>query len=498
MQILVPIAGSSPFFRPEDYQFPKPLIEVCGKPMIQRVVENLASATDEPKFIFVARRGDVARFSLSSTLDLLAEGCKVVSLRNPCHGAMCSCLMAVDEIDEDAPMIIANGDQVIENNIRSAIEYFEAMCADAGVIVFDSIHPRWSYVKREADGRVLQAAEKQVISRDAVAGFYYFRKAAYFIETAKKCIIANASVDGQFYISASLNEMILDGRNVQSFAIEGDHYHSFYSPAKIQEFEERANKLRAKALIQSGSVGPIRVVIPAAGEGSRFRAAGYDKPKPFIDVRGKPMIAHVIENVRPRTGEVHVLLRRDHITAAPAMASDLRSRGFGVHEVERLTEGTACTLLLERQLFDDDVPLLIANADQLVDFSVDDYVNDCIERRLDGSILVFHDSFRDPKWSFARIGKDGFVREVAEKKPISDLATVGIYLFHRGSAFVDAAIDMIVRNDRVNNEFYTCPVYNYMIKHGARIGVYEIGEKCMHGLGTPGDLESYLADRCHA
>jgi dTDP-glucose pyrophosphorylase len=115
-----------------------------------------------------------------------------------------------------------------------------------------------------------------------------------------------------------------------------------------------------------------------------------------------------------------------------------------------------------------------------------------MDRGLDGSILVFRDLDRDPKWSFARVGANGHVLEVAEKKPISDLATVGIYLFTRGKDFVASAIDMIAQNERINNEFYTCPVYNYMIASGAKIGVYEVTVDAMHGLGTPEDLTEYL------
>jgi NDP-sugar pyrophosphorylase family protein len=237
----------------------------------------------------------------------------------------------------------------------------------------------------------------------------------------------------------------------------------------------------------------VRVIIPAAGEGARFRKAGYQKPKPFVDVAGRPMIEHVIRNVAPRQANVHVLLRKQHIESEPAAVGSMRTRGYVVHEVDRLTEGTACTLLLARAAFDDDKPVLVANSDQVVDFSVDAFVRDCLDRNLDGSILVFKDARRDTKWSFARVDGAGLVVEVAEKKPISDLATVGIYLFRRGSDFVRAAVDMIARNDRVNNEFYTCPVYNYMVMRGLRIGICEIPATAMHGLGTPEDLDAYLA-----
>jgi NDP-sugar pyrophosphorylase family protein len=239
----------------------------------------------------------------------------------------------------------------------------------------------------------------------------------------------------------------------------------------------------------------VRVVIPAAGEGTRFRNAGYARPKPFIDVLGRPMIEHVIQNVAPRHAHVHVLLRKEHIASELAAVESMRTRGHVIHEVNRLTEGTACTLLLARAAFDDDQPVLVANSDQYVDFSTDAFVRDCLDRNLDGSILVFNDAKRDPKWSFARLDGAGLVVEVAEKKPISELATVGIYLFRRGSDFVRAAVDMIARNDRTNNEYYTCPVYNYMLKQGAKIGVYEVPASAMHGLGTPEDLDAYLARR---
>jgi dTDP-glucose pyrophosphorylase len=278
------------------------------------------------------------------------------------------------------------------------------------------------------------------------------------------------------------------------YRIPVDAYHSFYSPEKISQYEDTALR-RSLAGRTADPMSEVRVVIPAAGEGTRFRKAGYARPKPFIDVLGRPMIEHVIQNVAPRHAQVHVLLRKDHIASELAAVTSMKTRGHVVHEVDRLTEGTACTLLLARAAFDDDKPVLVANSDQYVDFSVDAFVRDCLDRNLDGSILVFNDVKRDPKWSFARLDGAGLVVEVAEKKPISDLATVGIYLFRRGSDFVRGAVDMIARNDRVNNEYYTCPVYNYMLAQGAKIGAYEVPASSMHGLGTPEDLDAYLARR---
>jgi dTDP-glucose pyrophosphorylase len=111
---------------------------------------------------------------------------------------------------------------------------------------------------------------------------------------------------------------------------------------------------------------------------------------------------------------------------------------------------------------------------------------------MDGSILTFIDVERNPKWSFAKISDDNLVTEVQEKKAISEFATVGIYFFNKGKDFVNGAIDMIINNDRINNEFYTCPVYNYCIQDAKKIIIYNIDHNAMHGLGTPEDLELYL------
>lgn len=492
MQILVPLATQSAFFKKEDFHFPKPLVEVAGRPMIERVVEGLKPLDPGARFVFIIRREDAAAFSLDRSLDIITDGrATIIQLGAETKGSLCTCLLAVDDLDPDAPLVISNGDQIIDVNLGEILNDFKTSECDAAVVTFDSVHPRWSYVSIDDSGKVSQAAEKRVISRHAIGGLYYFKTAATFIEAAKSCIESGASHQGLYYIAPALNEIILGGGVVRSVEVPAFSYHSFYSPTKIEEFEE-GRILRTLTTTAQETNPAVQVVIPAAGEGSRFAQAGYAKPKPFIDVMGKPMIRHVIDNVTPKNASVRVLLRREHAERCESDLATLSGLGLQFTHVDRLTEGTACTLLLARAAFDNDNPLLVANSDQLVNFSVDDYVQDCLKRDLDGSILVFRDANRDPKWSFARVDANGLVTEVAEKKPISDLATVGIYLFRRGSDFVSAAVDMIARNDRVNNEFYTCPVYNYMIRNGARIGVYEVSPEAMSGLGTPADLESYL------
>lgn len=495
MQILIPISGYSPFFPKEEFYFPKPLIEVSGKPMIEVVVKHLQYQFKDASFIFVIDPGDARTFSLDRTLKLLAgDNTKIIEKPGSTSGALCSCLLAIDSLDANKPLIIANSDQIIEDKLSQAVDKLISSNCSAGVLTFDSVHPRWSYVVEGEDGEVVQTFEKKVASRNAIAGFYYFRTASIFNDAAKKVILNNAQTDGVYFISSSINEIILCGERVTYQQISSQIYHSFYSPSKIAEFERRIFDDSQKHLLAEDNK-IVNVIIPAAGDGSRFSKEGWKKPKPFIDIEGRLMVEHVINNVSPTDAEITILLRKDHLNAYPNIASKLKSSDHNITSVPKLTEGTASTVLIARRFFDNDQPMMVANSDQLVQFDVNDFIEDCFQRKLDGSILVFRDPSMNPKWSFARVNEEGLVTEVAEKKPISDLATIGIYLFSRGKDFVIAALDMLVANDRVNGEFYTCPVYNYMIKNGARVGIYEVPINAMSGLGTPEDLNQFLQSR---
>lgn len=237
----------------------------------------------------------------------------------------------------------------------------------------------------------------------------------------------------------------------------------------------------------------INVVIPMAGLGSRFAKAGFLKPKPFIDVLGKPMIVRVLENLHIPNAKYILIARKEHLEGEKTLVEYIKSNFNAIFlSVDKLTEGTACTVLYAKKIIDNNTPLLIANSDQIVDIDINEYINDCNKHNLDGSILTFVDKENNPKWSFVKLNSNNIVECVKEKEAISNIATVGIYFFSKGSIFVDSAVNMIIENDRVNGEFYTCPVYNYAIKDKAKIGIYNIDFKQMHGIGTPEDLERYI------
>ena len=227
-----------------------------------------------------------------------------------------------------------------------------------------------------------------------------------------------------------------------------------------------------------------------AGEGSRFAKEGYTFPKPLIDVEGKPMIQVVVENLDFDATYIF-LVRKEHLQKYNGLKTTLdriTNGKFEIVEVDALTEGAACTTLLAKHLIDNDEELLIANSDQVIKYSSENFKLMKSLTSADGIIFTFN--ALHPKWSFVKVNSRGIITELQEKNPISNIATCGIYWYKKGSDYVKYTEQMISKNIRVNNEFYVAPVYNEYIGDGKTLIPFYVDE--MHGIGTPEDLNTYL------
>lgn len=237
----------------------------------------------------------------------------------------------------------------------------------------------------------------------------------------------------------------------------------------------------------------MKILIPMAGEGSRFAKEGYTFPKPLIDVRGKPMIQQVVENL-DFVSEYIFLVRKKHVEKYEGLVDTLHritNSSCKIVEVDGLTEGAACTALLAKEHIDVDEDLLIANSDQFIEYERQNFIS--LKNMTDVDAIVWTFNAVHPKWSFVKTNSRGYITEVAEKKPISDIATCGIYWYRKGSDFVKYAEQMIDKNIRVNNEFYIAPVYNELISDHKTLIPFYVGK--MWGLGTPEDLRHYLDNK---
>lgn len=233
-------------------------------------------------------------------------------------------------------------------------------------------------------------------------------------------------------------------------------------------------------------------MIPAAGAAQRFKERGFKEPKPLIEAKGKPLIKWASDSlnfVLPK--DFVFLVCEGHITEfkIDQRLKQLYSSEITIVPVKGLTEGAACTVLLAEQWINNDDPLIIINCDLTFKAPLEETIEKCFQEDSDACIITFESD--SPRFSFAKVdAKTGLVTEVAEKKPISNLATVGCYFFRRGSDFVAGAKEMIRKNIRVNNEFYVVPVYNELVQKGLKIRA--IPCEWVINFGTPDELEAFV------
>lgn len=270
----------------------------------------------------------------------------------------------------------------------------------------------------------------------------------------------------------------------------GAHVNRIKSPEDInlKYIMKSLKNMNMKTKTPKWKDSKLNILIPMAGAGTRFQKAGYTFPKPLIEIHGKPMIQLVVENLNVEANFIFVVQKEHREKYNLDSLLKIITKNPKIVEVNKLTEGAACTALLAKEYINNDSPLFFANSDQFVEWNSNEFFYKMNETSLDGSIVTFKATH--PKWSFAKVDKNNIVTKVAEKNPISDNATVGFYYWKSGSDFVKYAEKMIEKNDRVNNEFYVCPVFNHAINDDKQILAYEI-EK-MFGLGTPEDLNYFM------
>ncbi len=234
LTIVVPMGGEGRSFIERGYSFPKPLVEIAGRPMIEHVVQNLSPSTPH-EFVFVCREEHLSRYALREVLQLIAPGCRVVSMPAATRGALCSVLLALDHLAPDNELLVANADQYIDKGIDEFLFSARRPGIDGCILTFPNTHPKWSYARIE-DGYVVAVAEKRPISNSATAGLYYFRETRTFLSAAERMITKHAATGGEFYVCPIYNELILSGSRITAFPITRSEMHSLGTPEDVELF----------------------------------------------------------------------------------------------------------------------------------------------------------------------------------------------------------------------------------------------------------------------
>ncbi len=237
LNILIPMAGPN-IFDKDEFQYPKPLIEIGGKAMIELVIGCLDQIAQPKRYIFVVNNSDCKSYHLDNVLELITKNnCDIIRLDRATRGAACTALMAIEYIDNSNPLIISNSDHIIDYDLNVVMKYFKSRKLDAGTICFKSVHPKWSFVRLDENKKIVETSEKRPLSKNAIAGFYYFQRGSEFVDGAMKMIEKDVHVGGNYFIAPVMNELILLSKNLEIFKIPEESYYNFYSPHKIKNYE---------------------------------------------------------------------------------------------------------------------------------------------------------------------------------------------------------------------------------------------------------------------
>ncbi len=239
LNILIPMVGPNRFDA-EEFPYPKPLIEVNGRALIEYVVDCLLKIDGNRRFIFVINASDRSVYHLDKVLKLIGgEDAVVIESSGQTKGAACTALLAIEQIDNAQPLLISSSDHYFSCHLGEVVSRLRTQDCDAGVVCFSAVHPKWSFVRLEED-RVVEAAEKRPLSKHAIAGLYYFRHGRDFVQACMRMIEKRVVVGTEelYYLAPTLNELILEQKVVRAIHIDGSTYHNIYSPQKLREFEE--------------------------------------------------------------------------------------------------------------------------------------------------------------------------------------------------------------------------------------------------------------------
>ena len=229
------------------------------------------------------------------------------------------------------------------------------------------------------------------------------------------------------------------------------------------------------------------ILVPMAGLGSRFIKEGFKVPKQLINIKDKHLIDISLDCLDYEGCNLIFVVRDE--TVYNFHMDDLLRKKFGddikVVVLDKLTDGSVCSCLYAEEYIDNDAPLII----HTLDIEFRPVFNPHIMNNLNGDGLLLTFKSNSSNYSYAKVDRNGFVTQTAEKKAISSDACVGIYGFKKGSDFCKYAREMIKRDLRTKNEFYISPLYNLLIEDGKKIRT-EMVDK-MHVFGTPDEFHFY-------
>lgn len=235
LTVITPMVGKETYTTSEQCIFPKILSDINGKTLFEYSQSYLKSIDDDILKIFLRPQSINYEFKIDSIIQqMIVSDVKIIDVNDHTAGALCTCLLAADCLNDEDELIIVSADQFIDINTQDVINYFRSQESDVGLVTFPSMHPRWSYLSRNDSGDIIEVFDKRIVSNEALTSFFYFKKSHDFLKAAKTSILKCS--DSNYHLSSCINEMILVGKKVSSKMIDNGSYFNFYDFNAISRF----------------------------------------------------------------------------------------------------------------------------------------------------------------------------------------------------------------------------------------------------------------------
>lgn len=505
MHIIIPMSGIGKRFIDAGYQDPKPLIEIDGKPIIEHVV-NLFPG--ESKFTFLCNSTHLAQTNMREELVRIAPTGQIVEIPNHKKGPVFAVKGAYDLIDDDEEVIVNYCDFSTYWDYEDFLNHTRTRGADGAIPAYKGFHPHmmgstnYAFMRDEMQW-MQEIKEKEPFTNNrtqeyASNGTYYFRTG----EILKRCFDLTMKRDlnlkGEYYVSLVYNILIEQGLKVSIYEIQ--HMLQWGTPADVEEYKQWSGYFKD---ILSTSQLPIdldcklNIVVPMAGEGSRFVKEGYKTPKPLIDVSGKHMVTQAIESL-PK-GETHIFVcRKGHLEQ-----SNLRQilteqfEKSKVVEIDYLTEGQACTTELAVNEIENTNPIIVGPCDNGMLWNKEKFQKVLLE---EPDVIVW--SFKNyaganlnpQMYGWSVTDSDDNIKKVSVKKAISDSpnkdhGVVGTFYFRNRTVFQECLKYLYDNDIRVNDEFYVDSMVGAAVDLGLKVKSFVIDHYLCWG--TPNDYKTF-------
>lgn len=231
---IVFLMGGAKIDRKED-AYPVYMAEMEGRIILEKQIMHYKKMKPT-KMIFCVRKEDIKSFNADYMIKQSADNAVCIEITGNTAGSVCTALLASAHIDNDEELLLVAIDELLDADPTELADTFRKEKHDAGVVAFRSVHPRYSFARTDETGNVCEVAEKKPISKNALASFYYFRKGSDFVQCAMNVIRKDAKTGDFFYISQTMNEMILQQKSVGLSTIPNSSFHPLKTEMQLAQY----------------------------------------------------------------------------------------------------------------------------------------------------------------------------------------------------------------------------------------------------------------------